>query len=232
MVEISNKVLASLLIVAIAVSLIGIYISITKVKQPSLLTGFASATGTGQVNLTVIQSTNVNWTTALLDFGTGSVRAGFPNCTLNNNESNNTASCSGFTGRAGVPLVIQNIGNMNTSLNLSFDKTAATMIGGTSPSFEFKVDYGEPGSCLNSTGGTGNDAGSKYQNRSFGAGPLTPVNFTPINASQQYYICPIVPPTQSNDTINVSLKIVIPADSFTGNMTATITATAYTPDDQ
>ncbi len=232
MAELSNKVVIGLLVAVIIVSLAGVFVSIMKLQAPSSVTGFASATGTGQVNLTVIQSTNINWTTALLDFGTGSVRAGFPNCTLNTNESNNTASCSGFTGRAGVPLVIENIGNMNISLNLSFDKTAATMIGGTSPSFEFKVAYGEPGSCLNSTGGTGVDAGNKYQNRSFGAGPVTPQNFTTVNASQQYYICPIVPPTQSNDTINVTLKIVIPADSFTGNMTATITATGYTPDDQ
>ena len=221
MVEISNKVLGGLLIAAIAVSLIGTYMSITKIQQPSYLTGFASATGTGQVNLTVIQSTNINWTTALLDFGTGSVVAGYINCTLSNDETGNTASCNGFSDRTSTPFVIENIGNMNVSLNLSFDNSAATMIGGTSPAFEFKVDLGEPGSCLNSTGEAGE--GDTY---------LDPKTFTQVTADQGYVICPLIPPTQTNDSIEVMVKIIIPGDSFTGNMTSTITATAYTPEGQ
>src|SRR3989339_318374 len=48
-------------------------------------------------------------------------------------------------------LILENIGNVNVSINLSSDKAAATFIGGTSPTFEWKVSSNETNACKDGT---------------------------------------------------------------------------------
>jgi len=241
--EISNQTLGILLVAAIALSLIGTFVTVSKVgQQPTIrLVGYAPATDTGTalVNLTVDQILDVNFTTASVDYGVGSVDPGEINCTLETSAAN-SASCSGFTDGSDFGLDIENIGNVNITLNLSFDKNAAAFIGGTSPGYEFNwtCTFEEQNACRNTTGSTvcpGSAAvADADQNIDVYGGRLLQGTWAIVNATatNDYTICPNLDYAEANDVLALSFRMIVPADSFTGNLTSTITATAYLIDSQ
>ncbi len=102
------------------------------------LTG--KVTDTGVINITIESTASINFTTDFIDFGSGQVDAGQSSATIDtisvSSNGNWTSPASNF--------VIENIGNVNVSLNLSFGKTAAQFLGGTSPSYKYNftnVEY-------------------------------------------------------------------------------------------
>jgi len=244
--EISNQTLGILLVAAIALSLIGTFVTVTKVgQQPTIrLVGYAPATDTGTalVNLTVDQILDINFTTAGADFGVGSITPGAVNCTkvtsgLGAQMGDGAANCTQFTPGSIGSLVIENIGNVNVTLNLSFNQNAASMIGGTSPAFEIAWTCNEAGSvCRNTTGNnmcTSNwqadqniaaAGGSFLQTAENAWTVLTTVN---ASATNDFVICPNFDYAEASDTINLDFLLTLPADSFTGNLSTTVTATAY-----
>jgi len=119
------------------------------------LTGFATGNGTGLVNVTISTSAEINFTTALLDFGVGAVTPG--EIAILNSEGTNTSwSGNATTGE----LVLENIGNTNLTLQLVTDKSPDDFIGGTTPTFQAKVanQSGNTGAC------TGTNIFSSYAN--------------------------------------------------------------------
>ena len=100
------------------------------------MTGFAvTSNQTGLVNVTISASGALNFTTALLDFGTGAVTGGQSGATINSESSVTGGTWTPIAGQ----LVLENIGNINVSLTLSTNKTVDDFIGGTSPTFKAKV---------------------------------------------------------------------------------------------
>ena len=235
--EISNQTLGILLVAAIALSLIGTFVTVTKIgQQPTIrLVGYAPATDTGTalVNLTVDQILDVNFTTASIDWGIGSVDPGEINCTLDTTASN-SASCSGFSERNGGSLVIENIGNVNVTLNVSFDKNAPSFIGGTSPGWEFEWQCNEANSCRNTTSSNACGATTLDANIAPWGGEMNSATFSQINATSvsDYVVCPNFDYAENTDTVKLDFKAIVGADSFTGNLSTTITATAYLIDSQ
>ncbi|MEI6058709.1 MAG: hypothetical protein WCP89_02965 [archaeon] len=165
-------------------------------------TGFITTSSTGVVNVTITPSGSINFTTNFINFGSGSVTAGNSNATVNTEGvltggTGWNSSASNFT--------LENIGNVNVSLALKVDKNATSYLGGTSPSFKYRViNDTEPLSCV------GNTASSFTE-------------FTTTDA----VVCNPFPFDNAKDSIRISIQLVIPSDSLSGAVaqTALVTAT-------
>jgi len=90
MAEISNKTIAGVLLVSIAVSLVGTLISLSKLSSigPVRVTLTGSATANGSVFLNVSQSVSINITDSVISFGNGFVNeSGTAPCNITTNGS-------------------------------------------------------------------------------------------------------------------------------------------------
>jgi len=161
------------------------------------LTGHA--TETGVINITIVSSAAINLTTDFIDFGGGAVDslASFAYLDTEGGVTggNWSAVSQGF--------LLENIGNVNVTFNVSGDKTAATFLGGSSPQFRYKISDNESNSCL------GNGA-STYAEITTGEQPG----------------CSIFRFADSNDTVEIDFNLTVPYDSNTGTLTTTITINA------
>lgn len=205
----NSKFLLVLSIILIVTSIFSISLFYLSAKSFfTIISGHASSTG--EVNLTVESDATVTFTTSQINWGSGRVNPGQSYATLNTLESNNVTN-GNWTLQTYGGLRIQNNGNVNLTLNLSGTKTAATMIGGTSPVYQWNISNLEAGSCRNSTGGTSN----------------LPLNtFFNVNTSTALF-CSYLLSDDSQDSIRIDFNLTIPSDSFTGALGDTITATAF-----
>ena len=139
--DISNKFLAFLLVIAIIVTIVGAWYSIDKVNKLVLITGYGTE---GYVNVTIENLTAINVTATDCNFGSGYVTNSTAWAILNPGDSSGNCSASPYkanwtntTTYAPECMVVRNDGNMRAGINVSSTKDAAGMIGGTSP--EYKV---------------------------------------------------------------------------------------------
>ncbi|MCD4770932.1 hypothetical protein K8R30_00770 [archaeon] len=180
---------ASIAVIAISLFFIG-----------TELTGMATTNDTGDVNVTITDSAGINFTTDLLDFGSGAVTPG-QTAVLESNGTGTNLSWSGakVTGE----LVLENIGNNNVSIMLQTDKSAQEFIGGSSgATFEAMVSNdSEPLSCV---------------------GTNTFTTFAPINTTPQL-ACGSFNFSDAADELIIDFRINIPDDA-TGAKTIEIKA--------
>ena len=208
---VSSKLITILAVIVVVISVFSIGVFYLSAKSLfSTLSGYATSTGTA--NLSVESSVTINFTTNQINWGSGRVNAGSPSATLNTEETGNVTNGNWTLQNAGG-LRIQNIGNLNATLNLSGTKTAAQMIGGTSPTYSWNISNVEPSSCLNYTGGAlGLDLNTFHD-----------VNIT-VGTS---FVCGRFQFIDSADTIRIDFNLTIPSDSMTGALGDVITATAF-----
>lgn len=194
----NNKVLY-LLIAAIGISLIG---TLMLYNQTSI-TGHATATG--KANLTIVTRTEINFTVDNVNFGTGYVAPACNNCTMDS-EGNTDACCVDFHGETDG-FTIENIGNTNVTLNVSFAKDADTLLGGTAAinAYQFKVSNGANPGCT---------------------GSLSNTVYTEITAASQYLACDDMNFQLGTNEVDVDIKVVVPENSKKGELSDIITATA------
>lgn len=196
----NNKILITLLVIAIVISIVGLFMP----KQTILwMTG--KATDTGQLQVTISGTTAINFTDGTINWGTGTVTEGYSSCTLDT-EGTNGADCTGFTTQTDG-FRIENIGNSDVTLQIATGKNAATLLGGTSPSYQYKMVNvtGEEGACQG----------------------MAPTTYTDVNnTSPGTTVCTNFTAEDTADTVDVDVNIVIPSDSLTGTLTDTFTATA------
>ncbi|MCX6709770.1 MAG: hypothetical protein NTV63_02325, partial [Candidatus Woesearchaeota archaeon] len=147
--DISNNTLATLLVIAIIVSIGGTLISINKLSGMGApgLTGFAT---TGKVNLTV-QTTSGISVTQEIDFGTGYANVG-TNCTMESNLSDGSradADCLGTNWPSAIVdatkrhIMINNTGNQNINVSINASSVATSWIGANST-----AEYGAQNASL------------------------------------------------------------------------------------
>lgn len=132
----SSDIISYISIAVIIVSLFFIGVKVT---------GYAvTGNETGVVNVTITTSAALNFTTALLDFGAGTVTPGTRALVWTNGTAIDWTG-STPTGQ----LVLENIGNVNLSVTLQTNKTAADFLGGTTPAFKAEVSdsAGNTGAC-------------------------------------------------------------------------------------
>jgi len=158
------------------------------------VTGFAvSDNETGVVNVSIQTSAALNFSVALLDFGNGSVNGTGPNATLYSNGTVIDGTWEPVTGN----LTLENIGNVNVTLNLSTNESAADFIGGSSQSIKALTadKVGEEGSC------TGSGSNVTFN------GSFAEINLTPQTACEVFGYEP------DNDEITIDFELVIPNDA-------------------
>ena len=216
--DISNKSLALILVASILISAGGTFTALIKLDQlrgARIITGFATTGTTGLTNVTVTSQIALSAIYNFINFG-----GGFANgstCRLNSTGAGSLGNCTTFRD-ANESIVVRNDGNSNLSINVSFDKTNASWIGGTNPGVWFAAWNNETGACPNGT-------------RFYG-----PYNWTGLNraAGEGYRVCQgsanvgLLAFDDNKDAINIDIAVLVPqdadADPSTGdNLTITIT---------
>jgi len=118
--DVSNKTLAVLLIAAIVVSLGGTLLSTGGQK-----TGAAT---TGTVDYSVTDNLVVNFSTTAIDFLSGYVVVAGGPCVLSSDAAAD-AGCAGSWADSPGGLVLENVGNIACSVNMSVNDTDTGLIG-------------------------------------------------------------------------------------------------------
>ena len=204
----SSKTITVLAVFVFIISLFSVGVFYLSAKTLfSTISGYASSVG--EANLSVETTVIINFTTAHINWGSGRVNSGASSATLD--TSAGTVTNGNWTVQSNG-LVLENIGNVNVTLNLSGTKTAAQMIGGTTPIYYWTFSEAEAGSCLNSTGGT---------TLWWTPGSWTDVNTTTTNICGRFRF------GDSQDTFRIDFQLVVPSDSLIGARGDTITATAF-----
>jgi hypothetical protein len=209
MAEISNKTLAILIVGAIAVSLMGTFISLnrfTKVGPNGYpgITGMYSVNRSGTVLLDVSGTASFKVNTNV-DFGTVTPNAtGFWISTDTNNTwaGGSAANCSDISGSC-HGIEIENDGNEIINISFNTSTNATTLIGGTSPSFTFLSRNGN-------RSGAGSENGCN--------GTLQNTAFTEISTNANYILCNGTSTSgfgywAANDKITMEFNLTIPGDA-------------------
>lgn len=231
--DISNKTLVALLVVAIAISLVGTWVSVSRISSiPVRVTGLQTTSdqGTGITYLEIPMVTEITLCVDLVNFTNGTINSSCDRCWINttcassvagcspaggtNNFNDcygtgakNTTCCLGFT----VPtsgFVIENTGNtiINLSMNSSYGGTwlnSSTKAG----YYQFRV-YEENNACGTEGYATYGDWTDMPTNNPRICGLLYPVGARELNNS-----------------IQVPIQVGIPND-LTGAHTDQVTFTA------
>lgn len=214
--DLSNKALAMLLLVAITVSIVGTLTSISRFEQAGLTGRFAD-NASGQVNFTIQSSFSLRFINANIPFGSGYVNSS-SGCQMGTNNSGPSADpdgCFGFNNTVNSSnLTIENDGNIAANVSLNFTANATGFIGGTGPLFKYRVNQSaEPGSCaaiMNGSGATFQEVGSS-------AG----TNETTVKGAK---ICNNLNYQDSTDLIDIGFWVSIPQNAASGDHNVIITA--------
>jgi hypothetical protein len=236
--DISNKTLATLLIVAIVVSVGGTWLVVNKAPTGLLQITGAPATDTGTATVTIETTGSVRFNVATLNFGTGKVNtsAGNTQCVLDSNGTNDSARCINFTAVFGN-LTLENDGSTNVTVQLASDKAAVAFLGGDAnlAYFMWSVGQNESTSCRNGTGGTGqqniaSSLGNCTATNGVGGNCTTnPLPWSNVNTTAPgTTICQELMFNNTEDSIAIEVNFTIPFNAPAGVKTATFTATATT----
>jgi hypothetical protein len=181
-------------IVVVALALFNLTFNLTK------FTGYVS--DTGDVNLTVETATSINFSNSAINWGAGKVNVGETNATLDTEGSVDKGNWTTVT----TGLIIENIGNINVSIDLKTGKNASSFIGGTGPGYSWKIQNNETDSCSH--------------NETTLEDVYNTTSLTDIRA------CGNFSHEADNNQIVIDINITVPSDSLKGARTDTITATA------
>ncbi len=183
--DLEKKIMFSMVFIAIA--LFGV-------------SGFALAAESSHiVSYTILEVAGIS-ITGMSAFGSGVVNA---SGTILDTDA--TSTNIGLFTELSDPLVIENTGDINVSVDISTDTEAAAFIGGTSPSFKWKVSASsESGSCDN-------------------IGISTYTEATTVDQE----VCDNLQWQDSFDSVDLDLQLTLPADAPpAGLSTTTLTVTA------
>jgi hypothetical protein len=207
----ANKNFNFLFYVAIALLTISLLIFVVNINKIYSITGYATDTGT--INFSVETVTSVNFTTPVINFGSGQVASGEDICTIDTEAG--TVTNGNWTAND-TGLILENIGNQEVQLKLQSGKSATTLISGNvANGYTVNVTSAETGACLNES------TGHKMKDSDVILGRDVNINTTNrIFCNNLSYI-------DSKDQITIHFTIMIPANSSTtGVVGDTITATA------
>lgn len=206
-----------LLVVAlVAVGLAFLGSSVTYVSLTHLVSEFSGYVSTGELNLTIETSADVNFTTRSVSWGSGRVNNNANAASLTTFETNNVTSGNWTLTTVGG-LRLENTGQVNVSLNISVGKNASEFIGGTNPVYEWNLTNVEANSCLNISGISGGYGGLRLNS-------FYPANTTPATARGGLG-CSVFRFESTSDVLRLDFNLTVPEDSQTGALGDVITAT-------
>lgn len=153
MVEVSDRFIVLLLIVAISISALGVIVGLNKnlelqegrISWLSGLSGAATSTAIGEANLTISATTSLSNQRTIIPFGSGYVNASCDFCEMDSNGVNTAfysngsnvsggiQCCVGFNVSQTLGFLLENTGNVNLSVGYtcSGNCTFGLFIGGT-----------------------------------------------------------------------------------------------------
>jgi hypothetical protein len=152
---------------------------------------FLTGRVTGTVNLTVTTSASYNLTVDTINWSSGQVTSGEDFAILD--TSNGTVAGGNWTP-VSQGFVIENDGNVDLIINISFGKTATVFLGGTSPSYKYNITSNEAGSCNASSG--------------FTLGDFNEVALGSIG------VCSNFTYNDTQDEIRIDFQLKIPSDAY------------------
>ena len=196
-------------VLAVALSVVGIGITASKVSQ---LTGNVGLTDQGNATLEIQGVASIEFTNNLINWSIGRVDTTCGIGTFAVLNTNGTNVCSDATAPSwnvvSQGLVVENIGNTDVSLELLSDQDAATFIGGINPVplYQWAVSNNEAGSC---------------------AGTLSDTTYTDVATTAGHVVCDNFLSDAASDALEIDLLLRIPTEDVTpGQRVSTITATA------
>ena len=212
-----KNLLLGIAVIAVIVSLIAA--GITYFSVADLVSRITGRGTTGEANLTVETLAQINFTTFSASWGSGRVNPGSTAASLTTSNHTGPLNVSGgnwtlIGGTTAAGMRIENVGNVNVTINFTSSKNKSEFIGGTNPVFEWNLSALEGNSCLNITGTNGQI-------------PSHFARFLEANSSPIGQIgCAVFPYNASQDSLRLDFNLTIPEDSRTGLLSTTITATA------
>jgi len=245
--DVTNKMLATFVVLATIVSVIGLFsvqreTNLTIYDSGIMFTGMTGTNETiGNVTATIQSYTYINFTNLSIGWGSGYVQSGATRCDLSvdwdgsattGGDAGSSCSDNWFnSANSGIksPLVIENLGNEDVALNLSFSDTGFNVFGGEgNGQILYRVFQGEGyGTCLNNTGGTDTMF-------TFEMPPAAQINYSTWNtvafANDNVQVCQWFNSSSANNQINIGVNFSVPSDSTQGAKTLTITAYGRTCD--
>ena len=202
--DVNNKTLAVLLIAGMVLSIAG-----TLSVLNSGMTGFATQSNvTGTVHYNVSSNVVISFTDDTIEFGTGYVNTtgGAINCSLTTEASGNSDNCVDFTTQANSPFVLDNIGNKDVELNLTFTTDVTTLfIEEAGSLLQLKVTDADAGAC------TGTQSLSGY------------TDATTFDNNVEITACGTFESTPGTNTIDIDVNLTISMDE-SGSETVTLKA--------
>jgi hypothetical protein len=181
----------------------------------------------GELNLTVEILNEVNFSVRAISWGSGRVDqevtaaslttsnfTGIPNVTGGNWTLDDNPGIAGFQSTGGMR--IENIGNVNVTINFTVAYNASIWIGGTNPITEWNLSVLEANSCLNVTATLNSN---NVPNMLF---EYYEANTTPVGRLG----CSVFPFESARDTLRLDFNITVPENSLTGARGNVITAVA------
>ena len=193
--EVNFLNVVALFVIVISIGgLVSTYDSLVDLVRSDFITG--NAMDTGFVNVTVGTSVNVIFTSEDVFWGAGMVDLGGESAMIDTEGNVNGGNWSGlYEG-----LVIKNQGNVITTLEIHSDKNALEFLGGTNPSYQYKVSNVEDDACTSSE---------------IILGTYYDINSTVVEVCSSFAI---------NKSVNIDFRLVIPRNSDAGVLSSTITA--------
>tara|TARA_Y100000034_G_scaffold106497_1_gene135261 strand:- start:1830 stop:2498 length:669 start_codon:yes stop_codon:yes gene_type:complete len=215
-----GRLLLGIAIFAVGISVLAAgvtYLSVENLTQK--LSGYVTV---GEANLTVETLAQVNFTEWSVNWTSGRVSPGSVSASL---FTEGTGTVTGGNWTAASGLLVENIGNVNVSLNFTVSQNASEMIGGSfvagkTPIFEWNLSDGdtESNSCTNIAGNANSATMDVYK----AANTTVATGYNSALAVG----CAVFRFEAANDLVRIDFNITIPEDSLTGKRGNTITATA------
>jgi hypothetical protein len=150
-----NSIIAVMAVVVVVVALFNLVMTFSKVSEfNKQMTGYATSSGTGYVNITVNTALAVDITPGVIYWGAGKINVSgsvYANLTTYGNATR--VENGDWVNATVTGLIIKNIGNVNASLNLTMIKNVTEFFGSLSnPVKKYRINISEKevGSC-NST---------------------------------------------------------------------------------
>ena len=231
--EISNRLIAMLLIVALVASVGGTFISLHRIAAIGGYdaTGFViTQTGIANLSIQAYLSIVINDTGDEVQFGACQVYSGSYLTIDTSTLTASSTNCSGLTTQAvldGMELSLTNDGNQDANVTISSNSTAnGTFIAGRFPAFKYKTDNGtgNPG-CFKGLGAV-NPLVTSYTN--FSLPNVKYKGCENLTWRAQYASTDTCTSGLSTDrcTFDTEFEIGIPTDAVPGMYTSTITFSA------
>ena len=201
--NLSEKILFAVVVIATAVSVSGVVV--TLVSQP-VFQGLTGAANTGNLTFSIEQEVSINVTADIVNFGPGRVNSDQTNCTISTADPSD-ASCGNWTYAATVKnFTVENTGNVKAELYIRSSQNASQWIGGGAgsvpdPWVQFKSFDNETNSCTTAFDWTALDDGDRD-------------------------VCNGLNFTNTKDSLNVAIRLNIPQDASPGSKETTVIFTA------